>query len=393
MTALASPGPRPLGDEGPLLAYASRLLDGTYAQPHTMDAVSYLWHGPGIPVVLAPFRAAGIPLTVTRFAGALALFAAVVAFERMLRLRLSPPLALAGAFALGLYAPFLITLPSIHKEPFALLAMALAALWLARYLSFGRRREMALAGAALGALAMIRVEYGWVIVALLGFCVGWRLVGNERTGPSRYAAVLGVALAACLPWLAYTFDLTGRPFYWGNSGGTSLYWMSPTAGPGQSGQWHSGHAVFHEPALAGYRPYSIRLGRLAPLARDLELQRSALSNIRARPPSYVRNVAANLGRLWFMLPYSPSPPAAVLLLYGAFNLVLLAGLAWAVGILIRARRRLPPETLPMAAIAVAGLGVHLPLSAEPRLLLPLVLPMIWMITQAAGLRRHDGSVA
>ena len=54
------------------------------------------------------------------------------------------------------------------------------------------------------------------------------------------ALVYALALVWCLPYLAHTYSLTGRWFYWGSSGGMSLYWMST---PYRDGQTYDLHAI------------------------------------------------------------------------------------------------------------------------------------------------------
>src|SRR2546423_11067374 len=80
---LREPGPLPSGDEGPFLGLARHILDGHYAVLHSGNAITYLWHGPGLPLFLAPFVALGTPLGVLRLTGALLLFATVLLFERV----------------------------------------------------------------------------------------------------------------------------------------------------------------------------------------------------------------------------------------------------------------------------------------------------------------------
>ncbi|MCW3046866.1 MAG: hypothetical protein JWO74_1150, partial [Solirubrobacterales bacterium] len=81
---VTDPGPRPVGDEGPLVRYAARLLDGGYALPGTHDPTAFLWHGPGLPALMAPFLAMHAGLEVIRMLGPVLLFAAVVVFHRVL---------------------------------------------------------------------------------------------------------------------------------------------------------------------------------------------------------------------------------------------------------------------------------------------------------------------
>jgi hypothetical protein len=383
IAAIAQPGPSPVGDEAPLLRFADRILHGHYAVPGTMDSISYLWHGPGTPLLLTPLVALDIPLVALRFVGPLLLFAAALVFYRLLRMRFTPRGALMGTYAFGLYVPFYEGLPSLHKEPLAILLVTAGLLWTGRVLAGGRRRYVLLAGLALGGLAMVRLEYGWLALALLAASAVWWVVAADRAPGRRMTCVCVVALATCVPWLLYTYELTGQPLYWGNSGGSSLYWMSPTGG-GETGQWHAVHTVFQDPALSRYRALFIGLQRLTPLQRDEALGRVALANIRASPGLYVRNLAANVGRLWFFQPFRPPPPTGVVVTYVVANALLLAAVGWAAVVLIPRRRRLPRETLPFAAFATGALLVHVVTSAEPRMALPAVPALLWLVVHAGS---------
>jgi hypothetical protein len=194
--------------------------------------------------------------------------------------------------------------------------------------------------------------------------------------------VAAVAVGGCVPWLAYTYHLTDEPLYWGTSAGLSLFWMSPTVA-GETGQWHEPRDVFRDPALAAYRPLFRRVEASHPVAGDRLLREEAMTNIRARPAEYGRNLIANAGRLFFAAPMRPFRPLAVAA-YALFNGLLLAGVGWAAVRLWRRRRSLPPEVAPIALFAAVAIALHLPPSASPRMLLPIVPPLVWLIAQAAN---------
>ena len=122
----------------------------------------------------------------------------------------------------------------IRVEPLATLCFTLAAFFMVR--SFrGGQRDHVWAGVALAALALSRVEYGYVLLAALLLSGVWLLVSRRAPMARRSVTALLVALLLCTPWLLYTYSLTSRPFYWGNSGGLSLYWMSA---PENLGDYH-----------------------------------------------------------------------------------------------------------------------------------------------------------
>lgn len=374
-----------LGDEQTYLQYASNLTHGYYADVDTSPGApaGYLWHGPGLPALLAPLVALDAPVRLERaLFGPLLLFAALVAFHRVVDRTLGPRWALGATVALGLYAPLYHDLAYLRSEPLALLLVVLALLGAVRYLDSGRRADLLLAGGALGALAMARLEYGWVVLACLALTGAWALARRGRTGPRRALAIAAVATVVCIPWLTYTLALTGRPLYWGNSGGLSLYWMASRHGD-ELGDWHSPSSVFADSRLAHHRPFFAKLRRLDPVDQDRELQEEALELIRDDPAKYGENLVANGSRLLFNFPYSFEPQAVGTLFYAVPNSLLLGILALAIPLLLLRRGRLPPAVVPAAAFAALVVLVHLPVAAEgTRMLLPAVPIAIWLCAVA-----------
>jgi hypothetical protein len=391
--SVIDPGHAANGDEGPLISAAHRLLQGHYAVLGTKDGTQFLWHGPGLPALLAPLVALGVPVGGLRLTSPILMFASVLMFHRLLRLRLSPRAALIGTYALGLYGPAYYAIGTISKDPLALLLSICMLDGAARYLKHGGAHHAVIAALSFGALAMTRLEYGWVITAALVLGLAWWLAARVRNGQApertlsarRWTLVCALSMLVCLPWLIYTYSITAHPFYWGNSGGISLYWMaSPSAS--QLGEWHASHTVFSSPALAAYRPLFGHLATLSPLQGDLELQHLAVAHALAHPTKYALNLVANVGRMFAGFPFPFTLPVVwvvgMIVINGAlFAALLAAGLS-----LRRTRSPLPPETVPFLLFASLGLAVHLLPSAEPRMVLPLIPVPIWLIGQAFSRR-------
>jgi 4-amino-4-deoxy-L-arabinose transferase-like glycosyltransferase len=378
-TLIAVLKPHPSGtDESTYVALARNLTHGFYAQTHTTNPSAYLWHGPGLPALLAPLVALHVPLGLMRIvAGPVLLFVALVVFNRLARLYVSARTALIATYGLALYLPFFTVVGDIYVEPLATLCLTLAVFFVVRS-SRGGRRDHIWAGMALALLALSRVEYGYVQLAALVLSGAW-LVVSRRSRPARRSTLAAaVALLLCTPWLAYTYSLTSKPFYWGNSGGLSLYWMSA---PGNLGDWHSGKEVFTVPQLAADRPLFAELQHLRPPAQDEKLQHVAFRSIRRDPTHYLSNVANNLDRLLFNSPYSFTAKSSPLsftrekagwVIYAVPNALLLALLATALCVAVRTRRQLGAEILPIAVLIALGFAVHVPLAAYARLVIPLV---------------------
>ena len=152
--------------------------------------------------MLAPLVALGVPLAELRLTSPLLMFAAVLLFYRLLRLRLSRRGALIGAYALGLYAPGYYVLGTVAKEPLALLCAIAALDGTVRYLTRGQRRHAVVAGLSLGALVMTRLEYGWVITAcLISGLIWWTVTRLRQRGApgATTAAAAWRTSQACSP--------------------------------------------------------------------------------------------------------------------------------------------------------------------------------------------------
>jgi 4-amino-4-deoxy-L-arabinose transferase-like glycosyltransferase len=98
----------------------------------------------------------------------------------------------------------------------------------------------------------------------------------------------------------------------------------------------------------------------------------AIQNIRHHPLKYAENVAANFSRLWLGLPRSFRGPPLVSLMYAVLALLMFGGLARLAVRVARRRQRVAAEAIPFLLLAGGAIAVHLPFSAEPRMLAPVV---------------------
>ena len=377
----AAGSPEFQGDEGRYVWFAENLLQGYYSPPEELN----LWNGPGYPLVLAPFAAYNLSWTLARLANALFLFLAVIYFYRALCLYTDERRALAAAYLLGLY-------PSLMREVYLLITESLTFLLicaLAYYYCLScqlrRRRGWALAAAALvlAYLCLTKVFFGYVLLAsLVVSLIAFLVTGAQLL--RRTTLLLLLALAFCAPYLYYTYTLTGQPFYWGNAGGLSLYWMSSPY-EGDLGDWHTVGAVYREPALAENHAATFdALAGLDPLARDRALKAQALENIRRHPAKFARNWLANLGRLLFNYPYSYTPQKLSTYYYLLPNAFLVVAMTVCLYAGWLGRRLIPGEIHALLALAVLAFGGSSLLSAyerQFRVLAPLL--GLWMVVVSA----------
>jgi 4-amino-4-deoxy-L-arabinose transferase-like glycosyltransferase len=370
-------------DEAGYLELARNLADGHYAtgRPDALlDAdPSYpdLWFGPGLPLALVGPVAADLPLALVRLIGPLFLFLALFVFFQLVRRSIRTEAALLATWALGLYLPFYTVLPNLHTEPLAVLCVVLALYATARVCEGAGAAWVVLGGLALAGLALTRVDYGWVLTIVLVALGVWWALAHSRTA-RRLAAMYALGLVLCVPWLAYTTAETDRVLQWGNSGSLSLYWMSsPYAG--DLGDWQQADAVFANPDLAAHRSFFESLRGLPLAEQNAELERQALRNIRDHPLKYVENVAANVSRMFFDAPYSYSPQRLGALYFALPNALLLGAVLLSAVVALRVRRALPPSAAPFALFALVAFGLHVFVSAYPRMLMPIVPVLVWLV--------------
>ena len=361
---------------------AERLVDGVHvagngdallnADPGSPD----LWFGPGLPALLTPLVAVGAPLSLLRLTSALVLFGAVLLMYVLLRERWGTRVGLTGAYALGLYLPFLGLLSNLHSEVLAVLFVVVGMLGLARFLDRGGVVWLVVGSAGLAGLALTRVAYGWVLTVAVIALLAWWLVRRSQSA-GRSVAVLGLALVLCLPWLAYTHSKTDRLFVWGNSGSLSLYWMT-SPHDGDLGDWHQAHLVFTDPDLRPHREFFESLRGLGLAEQNAEIEREALRNIGDHPLAYAENVVANVSRMFFNSPYSRTQQQSNDVFYAVPNAILLGATVFCAFVLLPRRRALPPETGVFALLAGAAFGLHALVSAYPRMLAPIVPLLVWL---------------
>jgi len=382
VTLFASQTP---GDEASYLQHAENLTHGFYSGRG--DEID-LWFGPGLPLFLTPLVALDVPLEITRLLGPALLFTAVVLFYLVLRLTTSSTVAFSGALALGCYVPALQLLPTLHSEFLALLFVVLFMFEFTLDLRRPRLLTLVVSATSLALLAVTRVVFGWVLVAALVLALAV-IVVRRHPAVTRVALVLAIGLALTTPWLAYTYAVAGKPFYWSTSGGLSLYWMS-TPYSGEHGDWHSPEEALSDPRLAPHRPLFERVQGLNQVEFDDEVRHEAVRNIREHPIDYVENVAANVSRLWFSTPFSYTPQKLSTTFYIVPNALLLTGLVVAAAVFVRARRR-RPEALAFAVLLIPSIALQALLSAYTRMLVPLVPLMLWFVVQAAVALVESGS--
>jgi hypothetical protein len=335
-------------DEWRYLSYAQNLTNGFYAPPET----KFLWNGPGYPLFLSGFVLFKIPLAAAKYCNAFFLFFAIVFMYRTLRFYTARAQSCGCALLLGLYPPFLPQLPQLLTEMMGIFLISAFVYFAVK--SFRKKTFGALCLASLfgGYLILTKVFFAYVITAALILSLG---IGFWKRGHFRAAAIYLGCLIVCLPYLFYTYSLTGKVFYWANSGGSTLYWMSSPY-PNEWGDWQSENGVFEDDRYSHHRPFFETLRGQDYMEQDRLYKEKALEQIRQFPLRYAANWISNIGRMWMDYPFAYKYQRPHTLFYMFPNALLLAGCLFSLPFLLAALGRLPDEISALGLLSVIFLG-------------------------------------
>ena len=363
-------------DENRYIDYATNLSKGDYL-PHYED---YLWNGPGYPVILAPLVFLKVPLIIMRVLNAVFLFLAVYYFYLALKLYMPDGKALFVSSLYGIYPPFL---RYIHLLLTEVLSVFLVSCFLYYFCKLhhekeNKSRNIIVSSLVFGYLALTKIFFGYVLLVLLLFYLLMNIF--KRTDALKKTVVVYLcSLIFCTPYLFYTYSVTGKIFYWGNSGGSSLYWMS-TPYDEELGDWHGGRQMkknkqlseHHQEIFNGLEKYSFT-------ERDKKLKSLAMKNIVGHPLKFIKNWTANVGRLLFNYPYSYTEQKLSTYFYILPNMFIVVFFVVCIYPAFLGRRLIPHEINGLLLFGLISFGGSSLLSAYNRQLWPLVPAfMLWI---------------
>lgn len=324
------------GDEGRYLMFAHNILNGFYSP--AFPNIN-LWNGPGYPLFIAPFLLLKLPLATLRLANAFLLYFSLIIGFKTFNIFSSKKTAFLLTVLLGLYLPILEYVRTIVTETLTwFLISSIVYLFIKNYRSnVNSWKNMLLCAFAIAYLAMTKIIFGYVIVLMLLVSAIFYLLPKFRNSAKRSFLIYFFSFIFCLPWLFYTYSLTQKPFYWGNSGSMSLYTMS-TPYEGESGDWYDEITLLKNP---NHTIFIDSVLKLTPLQRDEAFKSTAINNIKTHPKKYLTNVVSNTGRLlFFPSAYTPNSIAAYVPF--VFNIFIVVFIVLATGICVVQYKKIPP---------------------------------------------------
>jgi hypothetical protein len=245
---------------------------------------------------------------------------------------------------------------------------------LSSYFTKGNKNYLYVSGIIIGLIVLTKFIFGYILLFMLIFWAAVYLINQmKKIATPKIKSLLialGIAFVIVTPYLAYTYQLTGRVFYWGNSGGMNLYWMS-TPYENEFGDWFP-ETLFNGQEVGGPTLYKNHLSdftyflTLKGVESDDAYKKKGIENIKKYPLKYIRNWFTNQGRLWFNFPQTGFShtergllrfvPNAILLTFFLFSLYL-----WGLNF-----RKCPIEVNFLALFILTYLAMSSLISALPR---------------------------
>jgi hypothetical protein len=300
------------GDEARYYAFAKNLLMGFYSPP---PPNINLWNGPGYPLFLIPFVWFDLPLIIIKLTNAILQYLSIILLFYAIKKYTSRNIAFFFSIFWASYYISYQELFLIMTEPLtSFLSSLIVYLVVCESQSDTPKWKYSiLLALTIGFLTLTKIIFGYVLISLI---IIYFISNFNKRSKSRYKVTFILFLAMLLngPYLIYTYNLTGKPFYWGNSGGNSLYWMS-TPIEGEFGEWNNneftancGHdnkipcntdnfSVHHKEEIES-------ILRLPVIEQDDAFKKIAINNIINNPVKYLRNIVSNVSRLFFGIPNS-----------------------------------------------------------------------------------------
>ncbi|MFH0734508.1 MAG: hypothetical protein V1773_09555 [bacterium] len=300
-----------IGDEERYINFAKNLLHGFYS-----PAAPYinLWNGPGYPIVILPFIAFNIPYIFIALLNVLFYYFSVVILFITLKKLVSAKTALIFGLFWALYYNSYQDMPLIITETFSAFLIVCIAYFVVTALQDKRQnlRNCIFAGICFGYLVLTKIIFGYVLLFLLTASFILFIFKYHDVIYRKIILIMIVAFITILSYLIYTFNLTGKVFYFGNSGGLSLYCMS-SLNENEYGSFFDPELLYKDETTISGINDSLKahhnedykeIYKYTGVERDEAFKRYAINNIKKNPIKYAKNCLNNIGRLLFNYPFS-----------------------------------------------------------------------------------------
>jgi len=306
------------GDEQRYLNFSENILNGYYANPDQKPG--FLWNGPGYPILISPLKFLELPYVFYRSLNVIFIYLGFYFCYQFLLNFLKPSSALFVSLLGTISHPYIIdSISRILTESLSFFLVNFFAYTLTKFLNSDKTKFFYFGIIASGLLILTKVFFAYVFLVVAIIALGLFLI---RKINFKYPLIFFAPFLFCLPYLIYTYSLTGKYFYWSDSGGSSLYSMS-TPYDKEYGDWFSPNI---DPILKKIRyskegsrttiprnnppyfqkhfPFLNSIKDKNGVERDQLLKEKALENIYNYPFKYLKNVGSNISRIFIRTPFT-----------------------------------------------------------------------------------------
>jgi hypothetical protein len=290
-------------DEGRYVQYATNLSNGYYA-----DGNLNIVNGPGYPIVLLPFVLLKIKLIYAKLLNCAFLFLGLVYIYKTISNYVSKRNGLIIIYAVGLFPLLLINLIYLQSDALAFFLVCGFCYHLHLFLNTEsiNWKSLLITSFYMSSIALTRTIFGYVILFSLLIIVSV-FIFKRKNYFKKTILVFVLSLIFCLPYLIYTFSLTGKLYYWSTNGGDTVYWLS-TPYEYENGDWYAPKVVFNTGIIKEeHRIFFRKIDSLNAIQKDEAFRAVAISNIVNHPQKFIKNWLSNVGRFIFNYPYTYDP--------------------------------------------------------------------------------------
>jgi hypothetical protein len=295
------------GDEPRYLAYAHNLMDGYFADPQQ----PYLTNGPGYPLILAILLKFKFSIVAIKKVNLMFLFASISIF--FIASNILVQHERTSLFFALLFEYYIL---SSNGEYFKLLTEPLT-LFLICSITYlvllGANRFRLTIAILIGFLILVKVVFAYVILVMLVVLIIRKLFFQKKETTNTFIKILVIAVFTNLPYLAYTYSLTGRLLYWSDHGGKTLYWMA-SPNKYELGDWipqslkitNNNSIVSFDSnyVIDNHKNIMNEILALPLIEQDAAFKRTAFNFILHHPTKFIANWFCSVSRLLFNRPYT-----------------------------------------------------------------------------------------
>ena len=301
--------PNCISDECGYIEFAENIIKGFYSPP--APDISLHW-GPGFPLLLVPLKLFNIQRHGIIILNILLSSCTIGILFFSSRLFLSYRISIIISSIWGFYYIHYHSIFSAHSEVFASLLFLLSFFIYSLYTITPKPKYLFCSGFLFGYLILTKVIFSYVLIL---FIIPAILIYLSKKRFKSILAFMVVALAVTVPYQIYTYNLTGKVFYFSNGGGRQLYWMT-TPHKGEFGEWNNknfdANCGFIEDEIPcnkelyrkNHGEFYSQIEKLPIIDRDDAFKKKSISNIRQYPFKYLRNISSNITRMLFNIPNS-----------------------------------------------------------------------------------------